>query len=116
MKDGWGIGERHSADPIGAWESRGKDCGKRLSAADGPHWTPTEARQREQLLKQFCRLEGRAGNSAAYLSAACWCPACKGRGLLADGLDTCERCAPPILSATSWMFFTSCLGGRHVAS
>ena len=38
MKKGWGIGEKHSADPIGSWESRGKDRSQRKAAADGPAW------------------------------------------------------------------------------
>jgi hypothetical protein len=39
---------------------------QRKLARDGKTWTPTEQRQREQALKQFCHLEGQAGNSPAY--------------------------------------------------
>lgn len=37
-------------------------------AADGAHWTGTESKQRDQLLKQFCKTqEGSTGNSKAYV-------------------------------------------------
>lgn len=38
----------------------------RKLAKDGTAWTPTEQVTRNRLMKQFCKLEGAAGNSEAY--------------------------------------------------
>jgi hypothetical protein len=62
-------------------------------------------------MKQFCRLESASGNSAAYQAAPCWCPACGGRRLVAEGYSTCLRCAAPRLTALAWSF----LGVAHDA-
>lgn len=88
MKKGYEIGGRHRDDPIGSEKPRGKSRSQRKAARDGPSWTGTEARQRDQLMKQFCKLEGPAGNSEAYISAPCWCDC--GRLVIRDG--KCARC------------------------
>lgn len=67
MKKGWGINERHAADPINSHKPRGKARNQRKAAKDGPSWTPTEQKRREAFLKQFCKnKEGPGGNSEAY--------------------------------------------------
>lgn len=70
-------GKRH----IGSFE-------KRMGRYDGSY-TPTEKRIKDELMKQFCHLEG-STESAAYRNAECWC-AC-GR-LRAENSDKCARCA-----------------------
>lgn len=40
---------------------------------DDKGFTPTEQRKRDQLMKQFCKLEGVNGNTAAYVNSAVWC-------------------------------------------
>lgn len=56
---------------------RGKKTAQRKGRYDGS-WTPTEARTRERLMKQFTRLEGPSGNSPAYVASPLWCshPGC----------------------------------------
>ena len=53
-----------------------------------PGLTIRERRKKAELMRQFCRLEG-STNTAAYLTAHCWC-AC-GR-LKAEGRKKCARC------------------------
>lgn len=87
--------DRKVGDP-GFIGKRGKAASMRKGRYDGS-WTPSEQRKRDQLMKQFCSLEGVNGNTAAYRNSACWC-AC-GRGMNrrgADGVTTvpCVRCEP----------------------
>ncbi len=99
VKSGWGVNERYAADPIGSNEPRGKDTSQRKHRNDGG-WTPTEERQREQMLRQFMRNpEGTANrDESAYKTASCWCSGCDGRRLaVASGL--CLNCASDYLKA-----------------
>jgi hypothetical protein len=57
---------------MGSEKPRGKDRSQRKGRFD-PGWTPTETNQRNQLMKQFCKLEGPGGNSEAYRSSSVWC-------------------------------------------
>lgn len=65
MKRGYELGGKHAHDPIGSDQGRGGESYQRKSGRD-PGFTPTEQRQKAQLMKQFCKLEGPAGNSEAY--------------------------------------------------
>jgi hypothetical protein len=89
VKKGFELGGKYSQDPIG---SQGKSLSQRKHRLDGPSWTPTESRQREQLMKQFCKLEGQSGNSSAYINSPVWCPGCNGKRLRAVARGLCERC------------------------
>lgn len=92
MSNGYELGGRYSADPIGSETSRGKDCSKRLSSKDGPHWTPTEQHQKNQLMRQFLKRDGSQGASEAYVNSPVWCRGCDGRRLaVTDGL--CGVCS-----------------------
>lgn len=71
---------------------RGKNRSQRKSSRD-PGFTPSEQRKRDQLMRQFTRLEGPSGNSEAYLSAPCWCEC--GR-LKAVGWELCASCLAAI--------------------
>lgn len=68
--------DRKNGDPtfIG---KRGKKTSQRKGRYDGS-WTPTEARTRDRLMKQFAHLEGPSGNSPAYVASGIWCahPGC----------------------------------------
>lgn len=67
MKKGYGINERHAADPINSHRPRGKARSQRKAAKDGPSWTGTELKRRAEFLKQFCKnKEGPGGNTSAY--------------------------------------------------
>lgn len=65
---GYEIGGRYKDDPIGSEGPRGKSRGQRKSGRDGPNWTPTEQREKNQLMRQFMRFGSGAGAgvSAAY--------------------------------------------------
>lgn len=85
-----------NGDPQGSEAPRGKARHQRKSRFD-PGWTPTEKRQRDQLMRQFLKGgDGGRGNSPAYISSAVWC-AC-GRGMNRRGKNgktvPCARCAP----------------------
>lgn len=56
---------------------RGKSRSTRKGRYDGS-FTPTEQRTKNRLMKQFTRLEGPSGNSAAYVNSSIWCdyPGC----------------------------------------
>lgn len=84
------MSDRVVGDPAMSHEPRGKDCSERRGRYDSG-WTGTEQRLREQCLKQFCKLEG-STNTEAYKSSSVWCDC--GKGLKADGLETCGRCPP----------------------
>jgi hypothetical protein len=45
-----------------------KGMGQKKRADDGPSWTPTESRRRDQLMRQFVKGDGPKGNSAEYRS------------------------------------------------
>ena len=67
MKRGWGVNERHAADPINSHKPRGKARNQRKAAKDGPSWTGTELKKREAFLRQFMRnKEGAGGNTQAF--------------------------------------------------
>ncbi len=55
MKRGFEIGGKYSADPIGSDKARGKSRYQRKAARDGNTLTPTEQRQKNQLMKQFMK-------------------------------------------------------------
>lgn len=63
---------------IPIYEKRGKRAAQRKERND-PGWTPTEQRTRARLMKQFTKLEGPSGNSAAYKASPLWCdyPGCR---------------------------------------
>ncbi len=69
---------RLDGDPVGSEKARGKNRERRKGRFDGKSWTATESRMRDQLMKQFCRLEGPSGNSEAYINSPIWCeyPGC----------------------------------------
>ena len=69
MRRGYEIGGKHSSDPIGSDQARGKSSYQRKSGRDDSGLTPTETHQKAQLMKQFCKLEGPSGNSEAYQTA-----------------------------------------------
>jgi hypothetical protein len=75
--------------------SRGKTASQRKGRYDSG-WTPSESRQRDQLMKQFCRLEGPSGNGDAYVNAQCWC-SCGARlkEFPVDKPRWCRDCADP---------------------
>jgi hypothetical protein len=62
---------RVDGDPIGSEKPRGKSRHRRKSGRDPGALTPTEQHQKNNLMKQFCRLEGSL-NSEAYRNAPCW--------------------------------------------
>lgn len=72
-------GEKHrkNGDPSNLKRKNTKSAHARKGRFDGS-WTPTEARTRERLMKQFTRLEGPSGNSPAYVASPLWCshPGC----------------------------------------
>lgn len=84
---GFELGGKYSNDPIGSERSRGKHRYQRKSKLDGPSWTPTEQRHRNQLMKQFCKLEG-GTNSEAYRASPLWCGKCC--GMMVGG--RCGKC------------------------
>lgn len=87
---GFELEGKYSQNPIG---SEGKSLSQRKAYRDGRSWTPTESRKREQLLKQFCKLEGQSGNSEAYVNSPVWCPFCRGRRMNSEeGIMGCEPC------------------------
>ncbi len=63
---------RQNGDPVHSEAPRGKDRSQRKSARDGG-WTPTEERKRNELMRQFLRLDGPKGNSEAYRNSKVWC-------------------------------------------
>lgn len=82
--------DRVDGDPVGAEKPRGKSRYQRKSARDGKSWTPTESRHRDQLMRQFCRLDGPAGASEAYVSSPVWCPC--GKRMHLEGTSLCRNC------------------------
>lgn len=70
---------RINGDPIGSERPRGKATGRRKGRYDSG-WTPTEERKRDALMKQFTKLEGPSGNSAAYRASPLWCWCGRTRG------------------------------------
>ena len=56
--------DRKLGDPHNI-SKRGKTASQRKGSRDAG-WTPSEARVREKLMKQFTRLEGPSGNSDAF--------------------------------------------------
>ena len=86
MSDAWGLGGKFSQDPIG---SKGeKSLSLRKSGRD-LGLTPTEQRQKAQLMRQFLKRDGQQGSTEAFRSAECWCDC--GRGLKGDA-GLCSRC------------------------
>ena len=77
-------------DPVGSGNPRGKARSQRKHRND-PGWTPTESRKRDNLMKQFCKLEGPSGNSEAYQASPAWCSGCNGRRL-AVREGQCDNC------------------------
>lgn len=67
-KRGW-----TSGDPVGSEKPRGKASSRQMGRYDGS-FTATERRTKDNLMKQFCRLEGPSGNSEAYRGSSCWDP------------------------------------------
>jgi hypothetical protein len=58
---------RIDGDPLGSERPRGKNCEQRKSGRDGPSWTPTERRIKDQLMRQFMRTgEGPGGVSDLF--------------------------------------------------
>lgn len=49
--------------PLSDWR---QGAGRKLRAEDGPHWTPTEKRRRDEVMRQFVKGDGPRGNSEAY--------------------------------------------------
>lgn len=43
-----------------------RSASMRKLARDGKTWTPSERRRRDQLMKQFCRLEAGSASTEAY--------------------------------------------------
>lgn len=90
-------GERHrkNGDPTRLKRANTKSHHARKGRYDGS-FTPSEQRLKNKLMKQFTRLEGPSGNSAAYLESPVWC-AC-GFGMNRRGVDgstvPCRKCAP----------------------
>jgi len=85
------MSERHrvNGDPVDIGKRHVDSFSQRKGRYDAG-WTPSESRLRESLLKQFCKLDGASGNSAAYMDSPCWCPSC---GRLRDSDDLrCSRC------------------------
>lgn len=94
-KKGYGIGERHSQDPIGSDAPRGKDTSKRKHRND-PGWTPTEEKLRNQAMRQFMRNpEGSANrDESAYKASTVWCRGCDGKRMISVvSLSLCDSCA-----------------------
>lgn len=86
MKRGYDIGGRYSQDPIGSQGE--KSLSQRKSSRDFG-LTPTEKFQKNQLMKQFCRLESGVEDVEAYRNAPCWC-GCE-RGLRGES-GLCAKC------------------------
>lgn len=63
---------RIDGDPVGAEARRGKDTSRRKSGRD-PGWTPTEERRRNELMRQFLKLDGPKGSTKAYRESKVWC-------------------------------------------
>ena len=99
MKRGHEIGGKYREDPIGSDVPRGKSTERRKHRNDGPSWTPTESRIKNQLMRQFMRNpEGTAhASSEAYRASPAWCPYCEGRRLRAAHLVSCEQCCERML-------------------
>ncbi len=91
---GFELGGKYANDPIGSEKPRGKDTYRRKSARD-PGLTPTEQRQKNELMRQFMTNPegGGIGNSKAYRESAVWCQRCNGRRMNAPDMDTCMECA-----------------------
>lgn len=92
MSDAWKRKKRGRADgdPINSEAKRGKATSRQKGRFDSG-WTPTESRKRDILMKQFTRLEGASGNSAAYVAASCWCPKAGCTRLRAEGSKFCGK-------------------------
>lgn len=71
MTTGFEYGGRYKDDPIGSDKPRGKNREQRKHRNDGATLTPTEQHIKNNLMKQFCRMEG-STNSEAYRNASCW--------------------------------------------
>jgi hypothetical protein len=94
MRRGFDIGGKYREDPVGADVPRGKSTERRKHRNDGTSWTPTEARLKNELMRQFMHNpEGTAhADDDAYKNSPAWCPHCDGRRLRDEGYDCCTSC------------------------
>ena len=61
-----------NGDPPGSEKPRGKSSYRRKGSRDGKELTPSEQRQKNELMRQFCKIDGPKGTTEAYRSAPCW--------------------------------------------
>ena len=88
---GFEVGGKYREDPVGSWESRGKETSRRKHSRD-MGFTPSEVRLKNQLMRQFMKHgDGPGGNSQAWRESELWCRACHNY-MRVQGSNLCTRC------------------------